>query len=227
MKAINKAGMSSAIGYLTAKLGKELKRDIEAAILSRNEATAGAAASARVSAGMQTYLETSLHIHPSSSLATTTAWLSTGIPNSTSVQGSATTTAFTQAILESALQVAWANGGETDMILMSAKQKAIANTFTGIATRFREVGSQQQAQIVAAADVFVSNFGSHKIMLSRYLDPDVVLCIDSSQWAIAYLRPIQSKEMPPVGDADRWQLLAEWTLMGKQPQSTTKITAIT
>lgn len=227
MQAVNKAGMSSAMGYLLAKYGKELKRDMECAMLSRNEATAGVAASARVSAGIQTYLETSLHIHPSSSVATTTAWLSGGIPTSTAVNGSATTTAFTSAILETALGVAWANGGETDVILLSAKQKAVANSFTGIATRFREVASKQQAQIVGAADVFVSSFGDHKLVLSRYLDPDVVLCLDTAQWAVGYLRPIQTTEISKVGDAERRMILTEWTLVGKQPQSTTKITALT
>ena len=226
MQAINHAGMKSALGYLLAKYGKELKRDIEAAILSRNEATAGVAASARVSAGMQTYLETSLHIHTPSSVATTTAWLSGGIPNTTAVNGSATATAFTSAILETALGVAWANGGETDMILMSSKQKAVFNSFTGVATRFREVGSKAQAQVIAAADVYVSSFGDHACRLSRYLDPDVVLCIDTSMWSIGYLRPFQTTEISKVGDAERRMILAEWTLIGKQPQATTKITAL-
>ena len=226
MEAVDKAGMASAMGYLLAKYGKELKRDIELAILSRNEATAGLAASARVSAGIQTYLETSLHIHPSSSLATTTAWLSGGIPNSTTVVGSATTTAFTAALLETALGVAWANGGETDVVLMSSKQKAIANTFTGVATRFREVGSMQQAQIVGAADVFVSSYGDHKLVLSRYIEADVVLCLDTSQWAVGYLRNIQTTPISKVGDAERRMILAEWTLIGKEPRSTTKITAL-
>lgn len=227
MQAVDKAGMKSAMGYLLAKYGKELKRDMEAAILSRNAATAGVAASARVSAGLQTFLETSLHIHTPSSVATTTAWMATGIPNSTAVNGSATTTAFSAALLETALGVAWANGGETDMVLMSSKQKAVANAFTGIATRFREVGSKTQAQIVGAADVYVSSFGDHALVLSRYLDPDVVLCIDSKMWSVGYLRPIQTTEISKVGDAERRMILAEWTLIGKDPTSTTKITALT
>lgn len=231
MQAVDKAGMDSALGYFVAKYGKELKRDIEACILSRNSATAGAAASARVSAGIQTYLETSLHIKAvqpgTGSAATTTAWISTGIPNSNPTNGSASTTAFSAALLETALGVAWANGGEVDVVLLSSKQKAIANTFTGVATRFRDVGSKQQAQIIGAADVFVSSFGDHKLMLSRYIDPDVVLCIDTAQWSVGYLRPIQTTEVAKVGDAERRMIVAEWTLIGKQPQSTTKITALT
>lgn len=227
MEAVDKAGMASAMGFLIAKYGQELKRDIEAMILSRNEATAGVAASARVSAGLQTFLETSLHIHTPSSVATTTAWMATGIPNSSAVNGSATTTAFSAALLETALGVAWANGGETDMILMSNKQKALFNTFTGVATRFRDVASRQQAQVVGAADVFVSSYGSHNVVLSRYLDPDVVLCIDTKMWNVGYLRPIQTTNISKVGDAERRMILAEWTLIGKQPRSTTKITALT
>jgi Family of unknown function (DUF5309) len=226
MSAVDTAGYANTMGYLLAKYGKELKRDIELAILSRNEATAGVAASARVSAGLQTFLETSLHIHPSSSLATTTAWMSTGIPNSSSVVGSATTTAFTSAILETALAVAWANGGETDTVLMSAKQKAIVNTFTGIATRFREVGSGMQAQVIGAADVFVSSFGDHKLVISRYIEADVVLCLDTAQWAVGYLRNIQTTPISKVGDAERRMILAEWTLIGKEPHASTKITAL-
>jgi hypothetical protein len=123
--------------------------------------------------------------------------------------------------------VAWANGGDTDVVLMSASQKNRANTFTGIATRFREVGSKQQAQVVGAADVYVSSYGDHKLVLSRYIEPEVVLCLDTSMWNIGYLRPISTTDIAKVGDAERRMIVAEWTLIGKQPQSTTKITSLT
>lgn len=230
MEAVNKAGMSSTMGYLLTKYGKELKRDIESMILSRNSASAGSASVPRLSAGVQTFLETSLHIKAAASGTgadnTTTAWLSGGTPNSHAKNGSATTTAFTQAILETALGVAWANGGETDVVLMSHTQKSRVNSFTGIATRFREVGSKMQAQVIGAADVFVSSYGDHKIVLSRYLDPEVVLCLDTRQWSVGYLRPIQTTEISKVGDGERRMILAEWTLICKEPRSTTKITAL-
>ena len=225
MQAVDKAGMADAMGYHLAKYGKELKRDMETMILSRNSATAGTAGAPRVSAGLLTFCETSLHIKAAAaSVGTTTAWLAGGIPNSNPLHSSASTTAFTVAHLDTALGVAWANGGETDMVVMTSASKNVANTFTGIATRFRNVTGDNQAVIQGAADVYVSSYGSHSLVISRYIETGVVACIDTKQWAVGYLRPIQTTEISKVGDAERRMIVAEWTLIGKEPRSTTKIT---
>ena len=100
------------------------------------------------------------------------------------------------------------------------------SSFTGIATRFRDVASKQQAQIIGAADVYVSAFGSHNIVLSRYATATTLYCLDMKTWEVAYLRSFKTEEIAKIGDAERRMILAEWTLVAKSPTANTKITAV-
>jgi hypothetical protein len=222
--AVRKAGMDTQTAYQVMKRGKELKRDIEAAILQDNAATAGTTASARVSASLETWLYVAQHIKADAS-ATTPAPVS-GIAGTAVTDGTATGSTFTEVMLQTALGVAWANGGETDLILMPSFEKQAFNAFTGIATRFRDVASRQQAQVIGAADVYVSSYGSHNVMLSRYMRTgavESVFCLDTKMWGVAYLRPFQSIDIAKTGDSTKKLILAEWTLVAKAPTSSTKV----
>ena len=224
-QAVTHAGMRDMMAYQMMKKAKELKRDMEFDILQANSATAGGVASARVAASLMTFLETSLHVHGSTqTTGTTTGWSATGIPNSDPSAGSAT--ALTEGDLKTALQVAWTNGGETDVILTSAIIKQRIDAMTGIATRFRDVASSSQAQIIGAADVFVSDYGAHKVVISRYILAGSVICLDSKQWAIGYLRPFSTVDIAKTGDSEKKMVQAEWTLVGKNFTGTTKLTGM-
>ncbi len=124
------------------------------------------------------------------------------------------------------LQQAWSCGGETDTILCGPLVYNKITTFTGIATRFRDVGSRQQAQIINSADVYVSPYGSHNIVLSRWIPTDCCYALQMDTWEVAYLRNFQTIDIAKVGDADRRLLLAEWTLVAKTPTANTKATNI-
>jgi hypothetical protein len=222
---VRRAGIDTETAYLVMKYGKELKRDIEAAICQNNAATAGSSASARVSASLETWLYVNQHIKAGEASATTPAPVS-GIAGTAPTDGTATGTAFVESHLQTALGVAWANGGETDLILMPSAEKGAFNAFTGIATRFRDVGSRQQAQVIGAADVYVSSFGSHNVMLSRYMRTggvENIFCLDTKMWGVAYLRPFQVMDIAKSGDSTKKLLLAEWTLVAKAPTSSTKV----
>lgn len=224
LEAVRKAGKDSEVAYQMMKRGKELKRDIETIALHNKSADAGSQSTPRIAAGVETWLHTSLHFKLSGNSTGTTTAPAAGIATAAAVDGTAT--ALVDADLASALAIPWTNGGETDIILVPNAVKNRINQFSGIATRFRDVGSRQQAQIIGAADVYVSNFGSHKVILSRYMRPTTLLLLDLSLWAIGYLRPIQQKDIARTGDSEKRMLLAEWTLIAKNPNGNAKITGI-
>jgi hypothetical protein len=60
----------------------------------------------------------------------------------------------------SALQQAWSCGGDPSTICVGPTLYNRISSYTGLATRFRDVGSKQQAQIVGAASVYV-NMAAH------------------------------------------------------------------
>lgn len=219
---VNKAGRKQETAYQTIRKSKELKRDIEAAILSGNTASAGTIASPRSSAGMEVWIYGDNHV-----LALQTTG-STTIPNgglpTTAATDPTSVTAFVETGLKSALQQAWSMGADTDVILLGPTLKNKLDAFTGIATRFRNVEAGAQAQIVGAADVYVSSYGSHKVIMSRYCRASVVFCLDTTTWGLAWLDPIQKTTMAVSGDNTKTMIVGEWTLVCKTPEANTKLT---
>lgn len=217
---VDNAGMRELLAYHTARAAKELKRDIETSLLGNNPASAGSSVSPRVSGGVPNWIYSANHIK----LTGQTVWSTTapvsGFATAT-IPGSSTT-AFTETDLKAMLQQAWSCGGEVDTILCGPSVYNTISGFTGLATRFRDVGSRQQAQIIGAADLYVSPYGSHKIQLSRYLMSATCLGLQMDTWQVDYLRPFQTIEIAKVGDAERRMMLAEWTLVAKTPTANTK-----
>jgi hypothetical protein len=205
--------------------GKALKRDIESSILSKNAATVATSLSARLSAGMETWIYTTNGIAATGQTTATTPAPVSGIAATAGTDGSAT--AFLEVDLKAALQQAWSQGGETDVILLPANLKNKLDQFTGIATRFRNVEAGEQAQIIGAADVYVSSYGSHQVQLSRYMRASAVLCLDMSTWGIAWLDAIHMEQIAKSGDSEKRMLVGEWTLVAKAPTANTKLTNVT
>ena len=223
--AVDNAGMAKLMAYFTARAGKEIKRDMEVGLLGNTAATSGGASlSARVSAGAENWIYIPNHISTNGTTTSSTVAPASGFATGAVTDGSAT--AFVETGLQSLLQQAWSTGGETDVILCGPTIYNKISAFTGIATRFRNVESKAQAQIIGAADVYVSAYGSHKIQLSRYCRSTTVFAFDMSTWSVAYLRPFQVTDIAKVGDADRKMLLAEYTLVAKSPLANTKATAV-
>lgn len=222
---VNTAGRREELAYQIVRKGRELKRDIESAILQNKAATVATTASPRVSASVETWIYTANHLPGTSQTTNTTPAPVSGVAATAGTDGTAE--AVTETLLKSCLSQAWSAGGETDVILVGATLKGKIDVFTGIATRFRNVNAGQQADIVAAADVYVSDFGSHKIMLSRYMRASVVLCLDTSTWGIAWLDPIKKVDIAKSGDSSKVMLVGEWTLVAKSPLANTKLTNMT
>lgn len=222
---VNTAGRKQELAYQLVKAGKELKRDIESAILQNKAATAGTSASGRVAASVETWIYTNNHVKLSSQTTSTTPAPVAGFAGVAPTDGSST--ALTETALKDALTQAWSCGGEVDTILVGAALKKTIDNFTGIATRFRNVAAGAQADIVAAADVYVSDFGSHKLVLSRYMRSSVVLCMDMNTWGLAWLDPVKQVDIAKSGDSEKRMIVGEWTVVAKSPLANAKIGAVT
>lgn len=222
---VNTAGRSKELAYQKVRKGMALKRDIESQLLQNKAATAGASNGARVSASVETWIYTNNDIHPSGVTTGTTPAPVSGIAGTAGTDGTAA--AVTSAELISALQQAWSCGGMVDVILAGAPLKKKIDAFTNLATPYRNVNSGQQADIVAAADVYVSDFGSHKVVLSRYMRASVILCLDMSTWALAWLDKMHVEDIAKSGDSEKRMIVAEYTLEARSPTANAKIANVT
>lgn len=224
-RAQNLAGRKEELAYQIVLKGKALKRDIEKHLLSTENASAGSSASPRSAAAVETWIYTTNDVSATNVTTNTTPAPVSGLASTKGTDGTAT--AFAEADMRSALLQAWSQGGETDTIIVPPNLKNKLDAFTGIATRFRNVASGEQADIVGSADVYVSTYGSHKIVTSRYVRASVVLCLDMSTWAVAWLRPIDMVEIAKSGDSEKRLLRGEYTLEARAPTANTKLTNIT
>jgi hypothetical protein len=67
-------------------------------------------------------------------------------------------------------------------------------------------------KLVAAIDVYVSDFGTHKVVANKFSRDRDLHVLTSELWALAQLRPIQSVDLAKTGDAEKGMVLAEYTL---------------
>jgi hypothetical protein len=89
--------------------------------------------------------------------------------------------------------------------------KQVMSTFTGRATPTEDAKSKK---IVAAVNVYESDFGTLKIVPSRQLRTRDCLVLQDDLWAVAFLpgRNMASIKLAKTGDSDRRQILSEYAL---------------
>jgi hypothetical protein len=221
-RAVDNAGMADILARHTARMSREIKRDMEFMMLNNSPASAGLSTSPRVSGGVPNWIYSGQHYkNAAQTLHTTTAPVS-GFATATGGSWANSATAYVEADLRSMLQLAWSTGGEVDTVLCDSVAFNKFSTFTGVATRFRDVASKSAAQIIGFADIYVSPFGSHKLVLSRYMPTSTAYCLQMDMWEVAYLRNFMIQDIAKVGDGDRKSLLAEWTLVAKNPLANAK-----
>jgi hypothetical protein len=218
-QAVNSAGRGNEMSYQIAKRGRELKRDLESTLLGLQAATAGAAASARVMAGFASFCWTN-QTKLTASTAATTVTVTAGAPTTAPTAGTAGT--FVEQNIKDCIGSCWDNGGDPTLILTGRTDKQLASAFSGIATQYKE-NNTGPAAIIGAADVYVSDFGTHQIVADRFMPAGNVYCIDLEYVDVAYLRAFEQTELAKTGDSDRRQLLVEATLCVKAPDSHGKI----
>ena len=130
---------------------------------------------------------------------------------------------FTEARLKSVIQSVWTDGGDARMVIVGPVNKGKASAFAGIATQYKDNTGMKRATILGAADWYVSNFGEHQIVPSRFSREQVALILDMDYWAVATLRPMQTIDLAKTGDSDRKELLTEFTLVARNPNASGKI----
>lgn len=196
---VDKAGRDREVDYQTIKKTKEIKRDVEVAIIQNTTFNAGAVGTARQTRGLA-------------------GWITQGsvgagvgafpIPSSNTAPVAGTARAFSEALVKSAMQTAYTAGGAPTVLLVRPSDKVIASSFSGNATRFEEADSNR---LHAAFDFYVTDFGTLKVVPDRFQDAAAYL-IDPAHVSFKTLRPLKSEPLAKTGDADKVLLTYEYGL---------------
>lgn len=220
---VKKAGRGNEMKYLKAKKMMELKRDIEAMVLSNQVAIAATTSVAGQSAGVGVQsVTTALH----GGAGATAAWTS-GAPTVAITAG--TNRAFTEALLKTACQSIYSNSGQfAEMIVLSPSHKATFSGFTGIAQNRFEVKGKSQGSVVGAADVYVSDFGSLAVV-PHYLMVGATdaFILNTDYMDLAFLDGFVTSDLAKTGDSDKVLITADCALAVRAPTAIGKIANLT
>lgn len=211
-EVVDKAGRRSELSYQIAKRGAELKRDMETILLSNQAAVAGSASVARKLGSLRAWIQTN------SSLGATGAnsGHTSGAPTAAATDG--TQRAFTEDMLKDVIQQVWTEGGTPKVLMVGPFNKTVVSGFSGQVTRNFDQSnvSPKPTAIIAAADVYVSDFGTIRVIPNRFQRERDAWLLDFDQVSLSYLRPFKTEKLAKTGDAEKRMLINEYTLRVNQ-----------
>ena len=207
--AVDAAGRADEMAYQIAKKSKELKKDMEFALIKENLSVAGDASTARELGSISTWIATN------GSAGENGGALSAGFNSATGLTRATTggdDRDLTEAILKAAIKSVYESGGDLDMFVVPPSVKQTVSTFNANTTRFGQAGDKVE---YAAIDVYSSDFGDIQMVPNRIMaltNEKMCFLIQRDMMAAAYLRDFSMNELAKTGDSERVQLLVEWTL---------------
>lgn len=214
-----KAGPKSELGRQRVKAGKELKTDIELSLLANKASNAGAAGTARQSAGFAAWITS----NDSRGATGTDGGFSGGV---VAAAGPGTLRAFSKALLDATILATYTSGGNPTVLMLSPYNKTVFSTFVNISDGRTSViqsnvRGNDQMTVYSAADTYVSDFGVIDIVPNRQLarggatSARQAYLIDTSKVAIGVLDDIFEDRPAKTGDADKRALVTEFCLVMK------------
>ena len=211
-QASNPYGMKNMLAYQMANVSKELKRDTEVALTQNTTSNAGSTTVARQSRGLEGWVLTNVDAHTG---YTTGSYLTD--PGTAPTDG--TQRAFTETLLKTALQSAYTSGGSPELIMVPPAAKQTFSTFTGNSTRFKDA----DATLNAAISIYVSDFGTLKIVPNRFQRARTVFILDMDYWALAELTAPSMQDLPNTFDGVGKALVTEFTLESRQEKASAAV----
>lgn len=215
----SKAGRKSELAREVAKKGVELRIDMEAITLSNQASSAGSGngATNRNLGGFRAWLATNDSLGSGGS--------SGGFNTSTSVVDAATNgtqRAFTKAILDAVILSSYNAGGMPKTLMLSPYAKTVFSTFmsdTNVALQRFEAPANSQTTIVAAADMYLSDFGKVSVVPNRQMAragasvARNAYLIDPRMVSLGVFDDIKLEKPAKTGDAEKRVLVTEYTLL--------------
>lgn len=199
-QAMDSAGNLYTMGKQMAKASNELKRDIEVALTTNTTAVVGAAAVARQTRGLEGWVATNNSLGASGVAPN---------PTTNTAPTDGTQRALTEALIKTTLNAIWTAGGNPDTMMVGGTQKQLFSSFTGGGT---QMGNLDDKKLIAAIDVYVSDFGTLKIVPNRFQRARTAFILEMEKWKVAYFRPFTTEDLAKTGDSDAKHLLCEYTL---------------
>jgi len=211
-ESVSNAGNAEKIKTVKLKRAIEIKKDTELAIVSNNASVGGAT---RIMGGLPSWLTTNVSRGSGGSNGGFTSGNTVAATNGTQ-------RAFTKALLDATMQSAYQSGANVKHVVVSPYVKSVFVTFmsdTNVALQRYAAPSKGQTTIVAAADMYLSNFGPISVVPNRQMAragatvARNAFLIDPRMVSLGVFDDIQIHKPAKTGDAEKRVLNVEYTLL--------------
>lgn len=186
-------GRAKESAYQMAKAMKEVKRDLEHAMVGTKQAkAAGNSSTARKFAGVQAQIDASL------------------------INATASGATIAEPILLTTLQELWNAGAEPSHLMVTADDSLIVSDFAKASGRSREIqNGSADRKIVNVVDLYVSPFGEVKVVLNRFLAAGDSLVFEPGMWTQVTFRNWFRETLAKDGDNLKMMVVGEFSLKHK------------
>lgn len=233
-ESVDKAGRRSEMGYQLAKAGKKLKRDMEAILTGSQGSVGGDSTTASETAGLGAWISTNADVGATS--GDVPGWAAGVVGDA--VAGDQR--ALTEAMIRAGVLAAYLEGGEPGTLMMSPQKKQTVSEYlftssARVATLYKDTqGDSGQATALGAVDVFVSDFGTLKLVPNRFWghngtvpDDTYIAGLQENMWATLYLRSFRTNRLAKTGDAENRQLIVDYGLRANNEAANFQIRDLT
>jgi hypothetical protein len=209
---VDKAGRDREMAYQRVLKSLELRRDIEKAIGDTD--VARDASDPRKSASLTCWM-TNGSVGSGGSFAT-------GDGTDTITGG--TDRALTLALIEDGMQDAWTDGGSPKMLIGSAQNRANFSDLSAsgnLVSNDVNMTAAKATTYVGSTSVYLTDFGTLDVAPSRFMGNDRMFLIDPDFASLCTLsgRNFAEKDIAATGDAEKMQLITEWSLKVQAPKA--------
>tara|TARA_R110000796_G_scaffold46502_1_gene112370 strand:- start:4121 stop:5005 length:885 start_codon:yes stop_codon:yes gene_type:complete len=199
--AVATYGRAKETALQLAKKLKEIKKDYEHAMVGVTQASvAGSASTARKMTSLLNQITTNVDA------------------------GGGSADALTEAKLLEAGQTAYDNNSDVDTFMIKPADAQIVAGFSAAAGRNREIN--QGKTLVNAIDIYVSPYGTYRVVLNRELKTDHALLIDPTMFKACTLRPFTRTLLAKSGDSDKHLVIGEVSCKHTNFGDSVKITGL-
>ena len=197
-EAVDFAGRKSTQAYQMAKRAKELKLDMESMLLAAAQAPAAGTSSTPRKTG------------------SVGAWITTN---------TVTGTVVSEDDIREVMETCWEAGAKPDILMCDGVIKQAISALSQSVSQLQTAANDKSpAFVVAAVDIYVSDFGNLKIVPNRLMPAETAYFLDYEYWDIAYLRPFMTHDLARTGDSISQLLVVEYGLRAKNEAANGKVT---
>jgi hypothetical protein len=219
-QSIKQVGLSSQYRYQLAQRMKEIKKDLEYALLSNQIDDPASKGSPRTMRGLPCFLTKNVSLGDGGAVATDSAAVTPGTEPRL----------LEEDMLRDIIRQCYEAGGNVDRIMSAPLIRSQVSKL--LRSDSGRTDNIEKTKVTATVEVYISDYGNIKIIPNRVqaqvpYSKDAVYLLDPEYWAVAYLTGFREEKLAKTGDSEKGHIVCEVTLEARQPDSSGMIADLT